>query len=184
MPRVPPDVIEKRKAFIMDNYQQFTSKEIAEMLKIFQSQVSLYCAELGVTCISDREKTIQFIKDHPTWCVEKIAEALGKAAGSIGNIISAEKLRPKKPTVDISTVKAKLRESGIKYIPPEEPTLSLQETEKKSKEDEKREAEIRANRASFTKYNQSHSPFGYADQLRGIEATSEVQQFYPEIVRL
>jgi hypothetical protein len=166
MPRVPPEVMQKRKAFIMANYQQFTSKEIAEALDIYQSQVSLCCTELGVTCIGDREKTIQFIKDHPTWRPEKIAEALGKNPVTISNIIRDEKLRPKKQTVA------------------PQPMLTVQDTEQKSKEDKKRQAEIRASRASFTKYNQSHSPFGYADQLRGIETTGEVQKFYPEIVRL
>jgi hypothetical protein len=35
-----------------------------------------------------------------------------------------------------------------------------------------------------SEFNQTHSPFRFADDLRGIRATKEPQNMYPEIVRL
>lgn len=184
MPRVPPDIMENRKAFIMANHKSMTSKEISEALGIFQSQVSQCCEMLGVKCVHDTERMAQFIIDHPELSSHRIAEHFNKSHRGILNFISKQKLRPKKQGLSQRHLKSKL-----KMVAPTIETTAPINNELKVDDEQiikydKRIAEIHTARSSFTSYNQTHSPFGLADELKGIEATKEPQPFYMQIVRL
>lgn len=144
------------RAFIKANYTSLTVGELAEAVGLSGPRMTVYCKELKITPVTFREKRVQFIKDHPDWRPEKIAEYFDCVPQSIRNIISKDNLRPQKEKVDITTwnqKKAKIKKA-IQDVPIKENSanelasqLGFNKTERKPL--------IRPKAV----YSQTHSPF-------------------------
>jgi hypothetical protein len=155
------------KEFIKENYTSMTQKELAEALGISTPAVSVHCERLGIKPVTRVEKTIQFIKDHPEWRAEKIAETLGYHPSALKRLIKDHKLRePKRNILAISSYKSKIKTVVVQQG--EQPAEKEPTHEDLIKMWEERSAKIKQARKGYTVYNQTHSPFGFADELRGI----------------
>jgi hypothetical protein len=163
--------------FLIANKNKMTASEAAKELGVVVPAVTLMCQRLGIQMMSIRERKISFIKENPDMSVEDIAKFFDCSEGSIRNIISNNHLRKKSTSIDAVRLFRKIKEMEKKKK--EEQTGIIEEVEEEYKGrsadvqvktyDQRKKEREEYKKTISSELTQGGSPYGFADNLRGIK---------------
>lgn len=154
------------RRYIIDNASHKTTKEMAVDLKLKVHAVWSQCQQLGIKPITNRQRIADYIKANPSATLEAVAKKFGYTVANI-RLIAADvrvSLKTHKQALSLSEKKevkiAKMQEREVKPFSRRVNEYLNETFGAVSFEPRKRIKDV---------YNQSGSPFGLADQLRGLK---------------